>query len=147
MTFVLVRRSGSDKEEYSTLSRPLANSRYPPTSHSYSGYAPSVTPTIGRSVYDYSSDIDIKSSTTFEPGKVSRTPSIPLVHMTGVRRQSTRSSRSGSFSSIDPNETAYANMPENGEPKKFDDPVYAYIKGEEEDFANNPLYDARKSSL
>ena len=80
---------------------------------------------------------------------MSRTPSIPLVHMTDVRRVSGHSSRSGSFTSIDPNELAYANMTDikEGEEKKFDDPVYEYIKGEEEEIARNPLYDStRKKS-
>ena len=114
------------------------------SSQSYTGSVPSVTPITGRSVYDYSSDVDIKTSTTFEPVKVARTPSFPLVTMTDIRRQSTHSSRSGSFSSIDPNETAYANMTDAD---KFDDPVYEIIKGGEHDLAQNPLYDARKSSL
>ena len=70
-----------------------------------------------------------------------RTPSLPLVNMTDIRRNSYRSSHSGSFSSIDPNELAYANTTMTEKVEKFDDPVYEYIKGGEQDFAHNPLYD------
>ena len=94
-------------------------------------------------MYDYNSDVDIKTSTTFEPGKMTRTPSIPLVDMTEGHRHSGVSSRSGSFSSIDPNELTYANMKDD-KVEKFDDPVYEYIKGSEQDFADNPLYDRSK---
>ena len=71
---------------------------------------------------------------------------MPLVTMTDVHRHSTHSSRSGSFSSIDPNELAYANMNNNNEAGKFDDPVYEHIKGEKEDIAENPLYDDMMST-
>ena len=104
----------------------------------------SLSPSGGKSIFDY--DIDTKTSTTFEPGNISHTPSIPLVTMTDVHRHSTHSSRSGSFSSIDPNELAYANMNNNNEAGKFDDPVYERIKGEKEDIAENPLYDDMMST-
>ena len=105
-----------------------------------------MTPTGSRGFFDY--DIDTKTSTTFEPGNISRTPSVPLVTMTDIHRRSTHSSRSGSFSSIDPNELAYANMTDrSNDPNKFDDPVYEHIKeGEKDDIAANPLYDGMKST-
>lgn len=84
--------------------------------------------------------MDIKSSTTFEPGKMSHTGSLPLVNLADLHRQSTHSTRSGSFSSIDSKELTYANVSQD---EKFDDPVYEYIKGDE-DVAQNPLYDSQK---
>ncbi|CAI8044659.1 hypothetical protein GBAR_LOCUS24757 [Geodia barretti] len=75
----------------------------------------SMTPTGRSGIFDY--DIDTKTSTTFEPGNISRTPSVPLVTMTDIHRHSTHSSRSGSFSSIDPNELTYANMNDNNDNK------------------------------
>ena len=94
--------------------------------------------TIGPNRGIYNSDMDLKSSTTFEPGKMSRTGSLPLVNLADIHRQSTLSSRSGSFSSIDSKELTYANVSQD---EKFDDPVYEYIKGDE-DVAHNPLYDS-----
>ena len=105
------------------------------------------SPTSGRGIFDYTTDVDTKASSTFEPGNMSRTPSIPLVHMADIKRISGRSSRSGSFSSIDPNDMTYANISDNNrEIEKFDDPVYEQIKGDKEDFAHNPLYDGTMST-
>ena len=100
----------------------------------------------GRGIFDYTNDVDTKASTTFDPGHMSRTPSIPLVHMTDVHRRSGRSS--GSFSSIDPNDLAYANVDDVKLQKKFDDPVYELIGGgDKDDLAPNPLYDGKLSSV
>ena len=121
--FFLSPSRESEPNEYSTLSRP---SRQSSLSHPYT--VTSMTPTGSRGFFDY--DIDTKTSTTFEPGNISRTPSVPLVTMTDIHHRSTHSSRSGSFSSIDPNELAYANIKE----------------GEKEDIAANPLYDGMKST-
>ena len=138
--YTLIRRK-TDQDEYNTLSRPFGSGRRSiDTTHSFTAQS---SLHGGRTVYDYNSDIDIKSSTTFEPGGMSRTPSIPLVHMTDVRRISGHSSRSGSFSSIDPNELAYANVSDTKEDVNFDDPVYEQIKGGEE-ITHNPLYDSTK---
>ena len=141
--FFIQLSSPRDKEDYSTLSRPFHIPRVLSTSshHAYTGTVPPLTPGSGRGVYDYSSNVDIKSATTFEPGRVPRTNTYPLVDMTNIRRASGLSSRSGSFSSVDSSEMTYANTKMSNELKKFDDPVYEYIKGSEEEFAHNPLYD------
>ena len=132
------------EEDYSTLSRPSSHVRPPlAASPSYLGSVPSVFPSGDRGHFDYSSNtLDLKSSTTFEPGNMSRTPSLPLMYLTDVRRHSRHSSHSGSFSSIDPNDIAYANckLDDVKKHENFDDPVYEHVKGEN-DYAENPLYD------
>lgn len=129
---------GDKDEEYNTLDRPNSTSRSLYTSHTYASTLPSRTAGPKRGIYDYNSDMDINKSSTFDPGKISRAGSFPLVDMAGMHRMSTHSSRSGSFTSIDSKELAYANVSQD---EKFDDPVYEYIKGDEE-IAHNPLYDS-----
>lgn len=108
----------------------------------------SATPTGGkRSIFDYTTDIDTKSSTTFEPAHVNRTQSLPMVHKAEIKRESKISTRSESFSSVDSADITYANVSDQIAREQFDDPVYELIKGEEkEEFAPNPLYDGMKST-
>ena len=65
----------------------MADPPLEPLIHSYTGQVP---PRGGRTVYDYNSDIDIKSSTTFEPGRMSRTPFNSTTYEMFIECQATR---------------------------------------------------------